>query len=534
MACFALTTRAAPSRAFHLRQTPSDNNSRAAALVSDGAAAIERGDLSSAKNYFEQALKIDPNNVPAHTYLGVLADHAGDLAEAERHFAAAAIADPLSPSARNNHGAILLRLGRTKQAAAQFETSLRLDHDQPAALMNLAQIRFASGTPEGLRSAFELFEHAWTIAPDAEIARSLIVIALRLNDKAAAAKYFHEYAGRIEGATSRITTPTARAEIGTAMLEAGLLDEAVEELNATVKADPSNVKAILALARAYMSRKEIASAGRTLESAVARGIQAGPIYAFLADVYQASGHIENAIPAMRLAIEVDPGNDAYRFRYAMLLTDTNAPAAAIIRLQEALKEFPRSAKLWFALGVAQLTYRKHDEAATSFQRVIDLDPKFAPAFAYLGMTYDETARYAEAIAFYERALAVDEKLAAAHYLLADAILRQPEADLARAEQHLVRAIELDQTFPPGRLALAKLYVRLKRFTDAATQLERVVADEPNLTEAHYQLGHVYARLKRPADAEREFAIFKRLGDKQQEESLSNRRELVRRLANVRF
>jgi Tfp pilus assembly protein PilF len=117
------------------------------------------------------------------------------------------------------------------------------------------------------------------------------------------------------------------------------------------------------LARAYLARRDIPAAGRTLEGAVARGLDVAVIYAELADVYEAFGRPENSIPAMRLAIARDPKSEAYRFRYAMLLTDTKAPAAAVIRLQEALQEFPRSSRLWFALGVAESAQNKTDEAA---------------------------------------------------------------------------------------------------------------------------------------------------------------------------
>ncbi len=507
---------------------------RAAALVAEGASALEKGDLTSAKALFQRALEIDRNNGAAHTYLGIMADRTGELREAERHFAAVVRSEPRSPAARNNYGAILLRLGRVQQAASEFETSLRLDKMQPGALINLAQIRFSSGTTEGLRAARNLFESAQAIAPDAEVARSLVIIALRLNDRQAAAANYRDYVGRLSNSTSGVTAPSARAELGAALLSDELIGEAVEELNAAVSADPTNVSAILLLARAHLGHQDIPSAGRTLEAAVARGVDAAPIYAALAEIYQSSGHIENAIPAMRLAVERDPKNEAYRFRYGMLLTDTKAPAAAIIRLQEALKEFPRSPKLWFALGVAQFTYRKHDDAAVAFKHAIELDPMFAPALAYLGLIYDETGMYADAISLYEKALVADERLAAAHYLAADAVLRQTSGDLTRAESHLARAVALDPSFAPARLALAKLYLRLDRVTEAAGQLERVVASEPNLVEAHYQLGRVYTRLKRAADAQRELAVFKRLSDSQQEQAQNERQDLVRRLSNVRF
>lgn len=510
------------------------NKERAAALVAEGVSALEREDTNAAKNLFQRALSTDPNSEMAHTYLGVIADRAGDLTEAEHQFAAAAIASPTSPAARNNHGVILLRIGRAEQAAKQFEVSLRLDPAQPGALVNLAQIRFASGTPEDLRAARDLFERARSIAPDAEIMRALVVIALRLNERAPAAAYYQDYLARIAGAPAQINSAVMRGELGAALLAAGLVKEATSELDAALKSDPNNVDAILLLARSYLMLKDIAAAGRTLESAVARGIESAPIYAALADIYQSAGHVENAIPAMRLAIERDPKNEAYRFRYGMLLTDTSAPEAAIIRLNEALKDFPRSSKLWFALGVAHFKNRKHDQAAAAFERAAELDPKFAPALAYLGITLDETGRYSEAIALYDRALAADDHSAAAHYLLADALLRQPNGDVKSAENHLTRAVSLEPSFAPARLSLARLYMRAERFTEAVTQLEVVAAAEPNLAEAQYQLSRVYVRLKRKEDAEKALEAFKRLSEGQEKQALTERQELVRRLANVNF
>lgn len=506
----------------------------AAELVADGAAALERGDTSAAKALFERALTIEKDNVEAHTYLGVIADRAGDLAEAERHFAAAAIAAPLSPSARNNHGAILLKLGRTKQAATQFETSLRLDKNQPSALINLAQIRFASGTPEDLRAALDLFKRAQAIAPDPEIARSLVVTALRLGQRDDATNYYRDYATEVSGGQGEATTPAARAELGAALLEAKLNEEAIKELSAAVASDQKNVGTIVNLAKAYRAANDINSAGRLLETAVANGLDDALIYAALADVYESIGRAENAIPAMRLAIERDPQNEGYRYRYALLLIDTKAPKAAVIRLQEAMPLFPNSARLWFALGVAQFSDQQTVEAAKAFSRAIEIDPNAAPALAYLGMIDAEQGRYADAIALYERAIVANEQFAAAHYLLADVLTKQATIDVARAESHLKRALQLDPTLTQAHLALGKLYLRDEHLREAATELETAVKADPNLAEAYYQLGRTYTRMKRTAEAQTTLATFKRLSDTQKEQSETERKEMVRRLANVRF
>lgn len=533
VASVAASASAASTR--HSTQDAASRSKQATALVEEGAVALERNDVAAAKALFERALEADPNNATAHTYLGAMADSAGDLTEAERHFAAAAIAEPLSPSARNNHGAVLLKLGRVKQATAQFETSLRLDKNQPSALVNLAQIRFASGTPEGFRAALDLLERAQALAPDAQVARSLVVAALSLGQRDKAAAYYRDYAARLSNASAEAAPPAAaRAELGAALLEANLIDEAVTELSAAVASDQTNVSAIVNLARAYRAQKDVKSAGRLLETALTRGLDGAPIYAELAAIYESVGHAENAIPAMRLAIERDPKNEAYHFQYALLLIDTKAPKAAVIRLREALQQFPNSARLWFALGIAHFSDYQTDEAAKAFLRTIEIDPKAAPAIAYMGFISTELGQYSEAVAFYERALAANEQFAAAHFMLADVLMKHSTVDAARAETHLTRALALDPTLVLARFALAKLYANSGRLAEAATEFEQVVKEEPNLADAYYQLSRTYMRLKRTAEGQSALAAFKRLTATQKEQAELDRKDLARRLANVRF
>ncbi|HYG09477.1 MAG TPA: tetratricopeptide repeat protein, partial [Pyrinomonadaceae bacterium] len=445
---------------------------------------------------------------------------------------------PFLPSARNNHGAILLRLGRTAQATAQFEASLKLDPNQPSALINLAQIHSDAGTPGQLNRARELFSRAQAIAPDLSVARALVAIALRLGDAAAAKGYYRDYqslaAATSAAAPSGTDGASSHAALGAALLSAGLAGEAVVELTAAHALAPTDTDVIVRLASAHLAQGDVPAAGRTLEAAVARGLDTAPIYAALAEVYVKSDHIENAIPAMRLAIERDPKNETYRFRYGMLLTDTKAPAAAVIRLQEALQEFPGSSRLWFALGVAQTALDKPEEAAKSFERARELDPKFAPALAYLGMTYDHQGRYADAVRLYEQALKLDDRLAAAHYLAAEATLKQPSANTASAEAHLARAVSLDPSFAPARLSLAKLYLAADRMDEAIVHLQSAVATDPNLAEAHYHLGRALKRLKRDAESQVALATFKRLSEEKREQKRNEPREIMRRLANVRF
>ncbi len=501
--------------------------------VQSGFAALDKGDLSGARSLFERALAANPKNAGAHTGLGILDDQSGDLEGAARHFGQAT---KLAPSAatHNNLGVILTRLGRTREAASEFEAALRADPKRADALVNLAQIRFAAGSPEDLRSASELLSRALAVAPDAATARAATVVALRRGDKSAAASLYADYLARRSAESGGPPSAEAQRELGTALFEAGLLPEARAELTAAVDAEPANADAIVRLAHVFIALEDLPGAGRTLEGAVARGVDEAPVYALLAQVYERTGHVENAIPAMRLAIQRDPSIEKYRFAYGLLLMNAYAPGAAVIRLEEAIKTFPDSPRLWFALGLAHFKNDRDEESERALRHALELDPKFAPAIAYLGMIRAKAGASDEAIKLYDDALKLDPSLGVVHYLVAEALLTKTDTDAPRIETSLRRAIEMDPNFVAARLSLARVFMRTSRWSEAVTELEKAVALDPTVAEAYYQLGRAYGRLKRAEDAKSAIATFERLSANRKERERSDLQEIVRRLSDVRF
>lgn len=503
-------------------------------LTAKGIEFFKNGDNETSRRLFEQALKNNPKNSEAHTFLGILDDHAGDFENAEKHFSAAVKLMPKSASARNNHGAILLRLKRTAEAKNAFEESLKIDPNQANALVNLAQILFEENTAESLRRSFSLFEKANAIATDAAIARSLVVIALKLKNPKKAAEYYKDYNLQIEKTEATKPDASSRAELGGALFQAKLLNEAEIELKAALALDSRNVDAVLRLAGVYIAREDTRNAGITLETAISKGIEKAAIYSLLAVVYEKIGRYDNAIPAMRLAIRLEPDSENYRFQYGLLLTNADAPAAAIIRIEEALKSFPNSPRLLLARGIAELKNGRNNDAANTIAKAIELDPNFAQAYAYLGVVNVQIGQFDKAIELYEKTLQKDPTISVIHQMIADVMLQQTDADNKRIESELKLSIAADPEFTLSYLTLGKLYIRLGRWEEAAENLQKTVELQPDLAESYYQLGRVYARLKRKEDADTALAKFKNLSETQKKESDTQLRETVKRLANVRF
>lgn len=514
------------------KKTAPADNQKIEKLLAETTAALQTGDFARAKLMLRQVLSITPRDSAANTLAGIVADKENDLQSAEKHFALAAKVAPESPETRNNYGAILLRLGRKKEAAAEFTASLSMNPNQLSALINLAQIRAFEGNSAVAR---DLFEKAKALAPDAEILRSLVIISLGLKEKERAAREFTEYAAlTAESALGDRNNKTRDVSLAEALLAGGLPVEAKQELESLLSIENQNVAALILLSKVFLQQKNIPAAGQLLESAVAGGVDDAKVYLALAEVYEVGGYPENAIPAMRRAIQKEPKNDFYRSRYGLLLVNSKAPAAAIVRIEEALKEFPDSPSLWFALGIAQFDDNKISEAGKAFEKALAIDSKLVPALAYLGAVLVEQARYADAVKIYEQAIVLNGKVSLLYYLLGDTLLKMTDVDEKRIEAALKRAAELDANLTSAHLTLGRLYVRQSRWTEAAASLERAAKLEPERSETFYQLGRVYARLKRTDESKATLERFKQLNETQKQQKEVDRRELVRRLANVRF
>jgi tetratricopeptide (TPR) repeat protein len=206
----------------------------------------------------------------------------------------------------------------------------------------------------------------------------------------------------------------------------------------------------------------------------------------------------------------------------------------VIRLQEALKEFPHSALLWFAMGIAHFEDNKYEDAAKAFSRAVELDAQMLPALLYQGMVRVDQGSVSDALPYYRRALTLDDRSAVAHYLIAQAFSKLSPPDEQEAESHLKRAVLLDPGFEQARLELGKLYLRSNRLTESAVELEAIIKADPKLAEAYYQLGRAYVRLKKMDEAQTIMAKFESLSKSEKEQSESQRRDIVRRLADVRF
>ena len=500
------------------------------------AAAVAREDWVRAESLARTALTVNKQDATAWTYLGLAQDHQGEKQQALHDFAEAARLAPDATFAHNNYGASLEANGKTEQAAEQYRRSLALDHNQPAALVNLARLRTAEGTPASREEARSLLRSAWDLAPDAEIARSLLLLAPCAAQKSPSDPPANDVLpyGDLVAASPAQVAPEERRRVGHALLACGLFADAEKFAAALIAENPHDAEAVVLKAQAERATGHLPDAGRTLESAVAGGTESAAVYAELAQVYQATGHMDNAVVALRRALALAPNDDALQFRYGMLLLDTHAPRAAELRMQQAVQRAPTSARLWFVLGLAQFDQTKPVEAQVSFDRALAQDPRFGPALAYRGLVALDQQHYPEAESWYRKAIAVDPSAADLHCLLAEAMERQHPADSSGIRAELARALTIDPAFATAYVTLGRLDLEDGKPKEASEALQTALRLDPQQLQAHFYLARAYRQLH---DSERAGTEAKLFSEQQAAAEAADQAALqsaVRQLAHTSF
>jgi tetratricopeptide (TPR) repeat protein len=87
--------------------------------------------------------------------------------------------------------------------------------------------------------------------------------------------------------------------------------------------------------------------------------------------------------------------------------------------------------------------------------------------------------------------------------------------MRRVEALLRQAVTLDPRLVKAFLELGILLSEERRYTEAIPELQRAIALEPGLAQAHYRLAQAYQRTGRQDLAAKEMEIFEKLNERKE-------------------
>jgi tetratricopeptide (TPR) repeat protein len=293
--------------------------------------------------------------------------------------------------------------------------------------------------------------------------------------------------------------PAARSNLGAALVRLGRYDEALPHYLKAVEAQPDNASFRMNLALAYYKSARIPEAIPHLEQVVKaqKDNRAAPIV--LADCYLQSGRFQDVVDLLA-PWEPELADDrAFAYLLGSAFIETSRPEHAQRVIDRVFKD-GETAESHLLMATAHMRAGDNPAALAELQKAAALNPKLPLVHSLMGRALLRTGDQAGALVAFTRELQVNPNDFQANLELAD--LKKREQQFDAAEPYLRRALRMRPLDPGARFAMAGLHVSRGESEAALGQLEALVADEPQFTEAHVLLATVYYRLQRREDGDR--------------------------------
>jgi len=298
---------------------------------------------------------------------------------------------------------------------------------------------------------------------------------------------------------------------GLLALQKNDLFQAEKLLENASRLNPSNALVWSALASTYLQEKDTAKAGDAATNAAKFGADNPIVQRSLAMFYSQAGDFSKAAEWQRRYIETKtPDNEGPLFDYGNLLLHAGDFAGALAVFEKGRTQFPQSAQMELAYGVAAYGQRKFQDAIASFLRVLKLDPSIEQPYVFLGRMLEQAGdRLPEITAAYS----AWEKANPDNYLpplLHAKALNAGGSTPEKMEPELRKSIRLNADSWEAHLELGTLLIQENKWQDAAGELKRSIELNGNEPRAHFQLARAYERLGEKDKALAERAIHERL------------------------
>lgn len=238
----------------------------------------------------------------------------------------------------------------------------------------------------------------------------------------------------------------ARTNYGLALLGAGLLNEAEEELTQAQRLDSTDYLASASLARTWVAQGRLVDARALLSQLLGNRPTDANVVAGLADIADRQGELRDALGLWSEACRLRPQSAWLKYRLGITYLRIGRKDRAIAALRAAAGESVRSPLLHHGLGIGFLLAGSTRRAIRSFQAALTLAPRMRAAEFGLAATYlslDMPSKAAEALRDYLEENAGDRE---AREFLALSLMRSGDPEGARrALSSVLAAISADSS-----------------------------------------------------------------------------------------
>lgn len=310
-----------------------------------------------------------------------------------------------------------------------------------------------------------------TIPPESKAQLNFIRGQLALNEErySDALEYFKE-ASKLEPTPA----PTLRRSLAQLYIKMGRVDDALAEVDKALAQLPDDVELLQLKAGILATRKDVPGAIEAYKRVIALSPpEHEDSYVLIASLYAQDGNIEAAKEILRQLVAKNP-RSFFGFYYLGRMSEASGDPAG---------------------------------AENGYKKSLEINPDAEIVYLDLARVYGAQKRFADAIALCERVIKDDPKNVAARNLLAQLLIGDNRVDKALQEFETLGTLEEDPTETRLKIALIKLQRR--DLDGAVTELNLILSQHPENSNARYYLASAYAGQKRINDAIKEIRKIER-------------------------
>ncbi len=396
--------------------------------------------------------------------------------------------------------------GNYTQAAKQLEALVR-QVPQSFDVHELLGMVYAAESQE--TKANDHLAKAVRLKPDSAAARTNLATNLVHLGKIAAAQAEFKKAVELEPASY-----DTNHNLGEIYVAAGKLTDSVAYLEKAQQINPAAYGNGYDLALAYAKVGRL-NEGRNLVQGLLQQKDTAELHNVLGEIEERDGRFVPAEHEYEIAAHMDPSeSNLFDWGSELLIHRTLDPAVDVF--QHAAERYPKSPRLAIGLGMALYSRGNYDDAVKALLRAADLNPSDPRCYYFLSKAYDSSPGQADdVIQRFRRFAELRPQNARAHYYYAMSMWKGRRAqdanlDVRQIESLLKKSIALDPNLADAHLQLGNLYSDQSKYPDAIPEYKRALQQNADLADAHYRLGQAYVHTGQKDHAREQLEIYQRL------------------------
>jgi tetratricopeptide (TPR) repeat protein len=389
------------------------------------------GRFDEALKYFNEGLKLDPQNASCLFNVGFIQERQGNYAQADTLFQQALRSNPDFSEALLELANLRTRDKKYAEAADLLRRYVKVSRDAATGYYKLAMVErnlhqnaaaqrdlnvfqtLSKNSSTGpvpyqhlfdyldkrtslsaqQRSELDLTELNEQIKKHPGQSQDLYLLAetyLKLGDQTKAREIITQL--------DQVSAEDYRTQTGVGVLLARyrLYDDAIQHFQAALKANPDSDDVKFDLANAYFRKGQFEDALATAQTLSTAGQQDDASLALLGDIESHLGNSAKAAEIFRSAIARNPDNDQYYLSLTLVQLRENNVAAAEQTLQKGLARIPGSGKIIWGQGLISVMQGNTRQAAERLERAVELMPEWAGSYSTLGVFYYQTGQIQKA------------------------------------------------------------------------------------------------------------------------------------------